>query len=110
MFAAIEVLASLPRLVSIEVNKQFYFNETYDESDPYVDSSHDNLVKEVGLRLLKLQKIYCWSDGCCGRKYEWSDGCCGRQYEYWIWTREVDQWRGQEVDPFTGWDIMHNRY
>ena len=102
MFAAIEVLASLPRLVSIEVIKQFHFDETYDESDPYVNSSHDKLVKEIGLRLLKLQKIYCITS--------WSDGCCGRKYEYWVWKREVDQWRGQEVDPFTGWDIMHNRY
>ena len=99
MFAAIEVLASLPRLVSIEVIKRFHFNETYNESDPYVNSSHDKLVKEIGLRLLKLQKIYCIMP--C------PDGSCR---EYWIWTREVDQWRGREVDTFTSWDIMHNRY
>jgi hypothetical protein len=99
MFAAIEVLASLPRLVSIEVVKRFYFNKTYNESDPYVNSSHDKLVKEIGLRLLKLQKMYCIM--YC------RNGSCG---EYWIWTREVDQWRGREVDTFTGWDIMHNRY
>jgi hypothetical protein len=101
MFAAMKVLASLPRLVSIEINKLFRYYDAYDESDPYVNPSHDKLIKEIGQQLSKLQKIYCLTS--------LSFGCCGRERRYWIWTREEDQWHGRKVDFFTGWDIIHNR-